>query len=285
MTTKATEPKPPEVSPFVFDSTLKMLIYGDYGRRKTEQLGRLIERVGMENVLMLSCDEGLGTIESLVDYNRVIRVNSWNDMQEARKRAEDEFGNLPDKTSKWVLADGVSSLLNEHANMMFDGTEKAYDLRAKNMPISPDLITFGRYLSKADKIEGPSIYGKVGRDFTRLFQSWKRLGTNLVFTFLEELTGKSGGTYEKTFPYGPKIPGNLGYDAAMSTFDYVIRLWYDTDDARTLMAGTQSTGMYEARTREDRRAGVDIPPVIKDFDLARFVEKIRKTKRAAEKAA
>lgn len=277
--TKATET--PEASPsFVFDSTLKILIYADYGRRKTEQLGRLIERVGMENVLMLSCDEGLGTIESLIDYNRVVRVNSWNDMQEARKRAEEEFGSLPDKTSKWVLGDGLSSLLNEHSNMMFDGTEKAYDLRARNLPISADLITFGRYLSKNDKIEGPSIYGKVGRDYTRLFQSWKRLGTNLVFTFLEELTGKSGD-YSKTFPFGPKIPGNLGYDAAMSTFDYVIRLWYDTDDQRTLMAGTQSTGMYEARTREDRRAGIEIPPVIKDFDLARFVEKIRKPNKPA----
>lgn len=250
------------------DDTLKIAMYAEWGRRKTQQLGTLIESVGMENCFIASCDRGLGTIKSQVDFNNVISVDSWADMQVAFAKAQERFLDQPDK---WVLVDGITSLLLEHVNSLFAGTEKAYDRRALKQPIDAPLVPFSRYLTKNDQIDGMAIYGRVGRDLTRLFQSWKGLGTNLVFTFLEELTGVNDKR-EKTYPYGPAIPGNLGYRAAMSTFDYVIRLWYDTNG--TLMAGTKATGMYEARTREDRRTGVEIPPVIENFNLAEFVKLI-----------
>jgi len=268
MTTEANIPQS-------FNDTLKIALYAEWGRRKTEQLGRLIESVGMDNVFIASCDQGLGTIESLINRDRVFEVGSWDDMRGAYGKAAELVGGSKDK---WALVDGATSLLLEHVNSLFAATEEAYDLRARKQQISDNLITASRYLTKSDQIDGMAIYGRVGRDLTRLFQSWKNLGSNLVFTFLEELTGVNDKR-EKVVPYGPAIPGNLGYRAAMSTFDYVIRLWYDANG--TLMAGTRATGMYEARTREDRRRGIEIPAVITDFNLADFVKLLRPAEQQA----
>ena len=257
--------------------SLKMALYAEWGRRKTEQLGRLIEHVGMENVVIVSCDDGLGTIKSIVDYSRVISVYNWDGMRAAYKTATDLVGGQSDK---WTLVDGATSLLLEHVNSLFAATEEAYDYRARKQQIPDHLITASRYLNKNDQVDGMAIYGRVGRDLTRLFQTWKALGTNLVFTFLEELTGITDKR-EKTYPFGPAIPGNLGYRAAMSTFDFVVRLWYAADGS--LMGGTKATAMYEARTREDRRIGTNIPPVIKDFDLVEYINLINNVKEAAAK--
>lgn len=251
--------------------TLKIALYAEWGRRKTEQLGRLIESVGMDNVVIASCDQGLDTIDSVVDYDRVVVVNSWSDMRGAYKFASEH---IDGRSNQWVLVDGATSLLLEHVNSLFAATEEAYDFRARKQNIPDHLITASRYLSKNDQVDGMAIYGRVGRDLTRLFQTWKALGANLVFTFLEELTGVTDKR-EKTYPFGPAIPGNLGYRAAMSTFDYVVRLWYDAQGKLT--AGTKATGMYEARTREDQRGGIEIPAVISDFDLAKFIQLIRPT--------
>lgn len=250
------------------DDTLKIALYAEWGRRKTQQLGTLIESVGMDNCFIASCDRGLGTIKSAVNFDNVCSVDSWNDMRGAYARASAKFTG-PDK---WVLVDGATSLLLDHVNSLFAATEEAYDLRAQHRPIPDHLISASRYLTKSDQVDGMAIYGRVGRDLTRLFQSWKGLGTNLVFTFLEELTG-TNDKREKVYPLGPAIPGNLGYRAAMSTFDYVIRLWYAPNGS--LMAGTRATGLYEARTREDQRTGIVIPPTIENFDLGNFVKLIR----------
>src|SRR5215831_11557842 len=43
---------------------LKICLYGEYGRRKTEQAGRLIDLVGGANVLIVEADQGLATIRS-----------------------------------------------------------------------------------------------------------------------------------------------------------------------------------------------------------------------------
>lgn len=276
MAAKAAEIKQSEVSAtpaLRLSETLKMAIYGEWGRRKTEQLGVLIESVGMENVFIASCDRGLSTIESVVDFNRVMAVDSWADMQAAFGKAEELCGNNP---TKWALVDGCTSLLYDHTNSLFAGTERAYDAKAFRQPIPDRDITYGRYLSREDKIDGMAIYGRVGRDFTRLFQSWKGLGCNIIFTFLEELAGKTDKR-EKTYPYGPLIPGEVGYRAAMSTFDYVLRFWYDTDGS--LIAGTKATSLYEARTREDRRGGVEIPAQIRNFNLAEFINLIQPVRR------
>lgn len=252
--------------------TLKIALYAEWGRRKTEQLGRLIESVGMNNCIIVSCDQGLDTIDSVVDYDRVAVANSWDEMRGAYKFAAEH---IDGHSNQWVLVDGATSLLLEHVNSLFAATEEAYDCRARKQSIPDHLITASRYLTKNDQVDGMAIYGRVGRDLTRLFQTWKALGANLVFTFLEEMTGVNDKR-EKTYPFGPAIPGNLGYRAALSTFDYVIRLWYDASGR--LIAGTKATGMYEARTREDQRGGIEIPAVIPDFNLADFIKLIRPIK-------
>lgn len=252
--------------------TLKIALYSDYCRRKTEQLGRLIESVGMDSCVIVSCDQGLDTIDSVVDYSRVVVVNSWDDMRVAYKFANEK---LAGKSNPWGLIDGATSLLLEHVNSLFAATEEAYDCRARKQSIPDHLITASRYLTKNDQVDGMAIYGRVGRDLTRLFQTWKAANINMVWTFLEELTGLTDKR-EKTYPFGPAIPGNLGYRAAMSTFDFVVRLWYDANGR--LVAGTKPTAMYEARTREDQRGGIEIPAVIPDFDLSEFIKLIRPMK-------
>jgi hypothetical protein len=258
--------KPPEPTESN-DETLKMALYAEWGRRKTEQLGTIIEMVGMENVFIASCDRGLKTIRSIVDFNNVCEVDNWAGMQKAYAAAKQRgFINNP---SKWIFGDGMTSVLLEHTNSLFSGTERVHDLKARHQQIDDNDIPFSRYISPTGGVDGRAIYGRVGRDITRLFQTWRGLGTNLIFTFLEEMVGRNDKN-EKSFPFGPAIPGEIGYRAAMSTFDYVLRLWYDADGKLT--AGTKATPRMEARTREDKRTGLDIPPVITDFNLANFVK-------------
>lgn len=259
----------PEVSapsPQLFNETLKIALYGQFGSRKTLQIGYLIEAFGVENVLVVSAERGLGTIRSKVLESQVIPVTSLIELRAAYQQASQFSG--PDK---WVCIDGMSQIMSWLANEQLSGAERYYDLKAKSQTIPVNDLPYGRFMSDKGSIDTMRIYQRIGRDSENLLNAWISLPVNLYVNYLEEKTGSSG--YEKTPPYGPDVPGKVGLREVMSSFDFVGRLYYND---RTLTAGFDPTVPYSylARTREDRTVAT-VPAEIPDFNLAEFVNLIR----------
>src|SRR5688572_25509460 len=74
-----------------FDESLKMAAYGVTGGRKTLQIGHLIERYGAENVGIINCEHGLGTINSLTDKRYIYVAHGLDDLRAAWGWANERF--------------------------------------------------------------------------------------------------------------------------------------------------------------------------------------------------
>jgi hypothetical protein len=249
-----------------FKETDKIAGYGPYGSYKTLQIGHLIEEFGADNVAIISAESGLSTIKSLVAERQVRVVHTTDEMREAYDWVKADY-NTP---SHWVCIDGGSRVMSTIANEHFKNTDMVYNLMARRQPVPTTLMQYGRFISVSGErlgIDTMSIYGKIGRDSENLLNAWLSLGSNLYVNYLEDMTGTANR--EKVPPYGPDVPGKVGLRAVMSSFDYVIRL--SQDSKGRCVALTKGSPMYLARTREDQRAGVNIPADIVDFNLAKFV--------------
>ena len=176
--------------------------------------------------------------------------------------------NRPDA---WVCLDGMSQVMKWIANEQFKGADDYYEQMKSGLPIDKDLLEFGRFITGKDEIDAQKIYGRIGRDSEVLLSAWIRLKSNIYATYLEDMTGTANR--EKCIPWGPDVPGKVGLNAVMSSFDCVFRLSYDKDGK--IVAGFNPTGnLYLSRTRDDRMApgAQKIPNEISDFDLGAFVK-------------
>jgi hypothetical protein len=277
VTTKKDE-KPEEAAakPSAFQESLKIALYGDYGSRKTLQIGELVDLVGAENVLVVSAERGLNTVRSklTIDAN-VIPVSSLADVRTAWGKAK-EFARL----DRWVCIDGMSEITTWIANEQLSGADRYYEAKLQNREPAQSDLQFGRFLQRGE-INTMAIYGRVGRDSENLIGAWINLPVNLYANYLSDKTGSSG--FEKTLPHGPDVPGRVGLKAVMSSFDFVGRLFYN--ERGELCAGFDAAqaNYYMARTREDRSV-VEVPKLITNFSLADFVQLV-KGEKAAEVAA
>jgi hypothetical protein len=257
------------VEPVAFEETLKVCLYGKFGSRKSLQIGHLIDLVGADNVLVISAERGLGTIQSkLTNPQQVLAVSNLDELRAVYLTAK-EFAEQDAR--RWVCVDGMSQVTEWLANAQLSGAEQYYDLKVQNQTIPAKLLPFGRFLSDKGAIDSMRVYGRVGRDSENLLSAWIGLPCNLYCNYLEDMTGSSG--YEKTPPYGPDVPGRVGLRALMSSFDFVGRLSYDTDGNLVGQFDSRSN-YYMARTREDRTK-VDLPVEIGNFRLDKFVQLIK----------
>ena len=253
----------------IFAETLKIALYGRYGSRKTLQIGSLIESVGRDAVVVVSAERGLNTIQSVLKQENVLVANDLPELRKAFAHIK-EHHNTSDW---WVCIDGGSQVMEWIATLHMHGADEFYDLSSRNLPIPDAIKPFGRYMSdKSHTIDAQKIYGRIGRDSEALLAAWVRLNCNLYVNYLEDMAGTSGR--EKSLPWGPDVPGKVGLKAVMSSFDYVGRLTYDSD-GRLVGGFDARSPIYMARTREDRKAGVEIPPEIVEFTLAAFVRLIQ----------
>lgn len=246
----------------------KVALYAPWGGRKTLQIGYLIEAFGAENVMVVNAERGLNTIGSkLTVPDNVLTVPNLTELRA-------NFGKVQafaDGPHKYVCLDGASRVVSWMANEQLNGADRFYEAMKKNLPQRPDDIQYGRFIQKGE-INSMAIYNRVGRDSETLWNAWVGLNANVYVNFLEELTGTTG--FEKTFPYGPDVPGKVGLTVVMSTFDYVGRLTFDQG---RLVAGFDPTEkhIYLAKVRNDRDGGIIIPPTIPDFNLAEFFKLVR----------
>lgn len=254
--------------PAAFQETVKVALYAPWGGRKTLQIGYLIEAFGAENVLVVNAERGLNTIKSkLTVPDNVLTVPTLAELRSEFPRVK-AFATGPDK---YICLDGGSRVVSLMANEQLNGADRFYEAMKKNLPQRTEDLQYGRFIQKGE-INSMAIYNRVGRDSETLWNAWVGLNANVYVSFLEELTGSNG--FEKTFPYGPDVPGKVGLTVAMSTFDFVGRLTYDQGK---LVAGFDPTEkhLYLAKVRDDRDAGVVIPPTIPDFNLAEFFKLVR----------
>lgn len=245
-----------------------MALYAPWGGRKTLQIAHLIDAFGPENVLVVNAERGLNTINSklTVKENVVVAPNLDTLRKEFGARVV-PFATGPDK---YICLDGASTVVTWMANEQLNGADRYYENMKKNMPIHPNDLQYGRFIQKGE-INSMAVYNRVGRDSETLWNAWVGLHANVYVNFREEMTGSTG--FEKTYPYGPDVPGKVGLSAAMSIFDYVGRLTYEEGK---LVGGFDVTSrLYMAKLRDDQNAGIKVPPVIPDFNLAEFFKLVR----------
>ena len=244
-----------------------MALYAKFGGRKTLQIAHLIDEFGADNVLVVNAERGLSTIKSkLTVQANVLTVPSLAELRAAFPKVV-AFATGPDK---YVCLDGGSRVVSWMANEQLNGADRYYEAMKKGLQIPPNDLQYGRFIQKGE-INSMAVYNRVGRDSETIWNAWVGLNANVYVNFLEELVGSSG--FEKTFPYGPDVPGKVGLSAVMSIFDVVGRLTY-TDD--TLIGQFDPTEYsYMAKVRDDRNAGIVIPREIPNFNLATLIKLLR----------
>ena len=283
---------------------LKICLYGEYGRRKTEQAGRLIDLVGGANVLIVEADQGLATIRSKLNGVTKVRPVCHRIYDPGDRGKFLSFVDAYDKEitpwavkhpSGWVITDGATDIHNWIKNEQFEFFERYWQEKCTQGEAAPWLRPFSRFITNKDEANTQLLYEKVGRDSQGFVVAMRALPCHWLALYREDLCGKGERPGEKVRPYGPDVPGKVGLEAVMSAFDIVGRLWYQNcpgskatpcklggdkvvDGRHTLphlTAGFDPTTRdYMARVRQDLEAGNVIPPTVVDFDLARLVERV-----------
>lgn len=257
-------PPPPLAA---FEENVKVALYAKNGGKKTLQIGHLIEEFGAENVMVVNAERGLRTISSkLTIKDNIIVAPDLATLRASFPRVQ-AFATGPDK---FVCLDGGSRVVQWMANEQLNGADRYYEAMKKGQTISPADVQYGRFMQKGE-INTMAVYNKVGRDSETLWNAWVGLNANVYANFWEEMVGSSG--FEKTYPFGPDVPGKVGLAAVMSTFDFIGRLY--TNDQGVLIGGFDPASyMYMSKKRDDR-AQVTLPDEIPDFNLAKFVRMVR----------
>lgn len=255
------------------DVPLKILAYGKWGTRKTEQAATLVRRYGADHVVFLNMEGGLGTIASALRSDMVIDIRTTPDLRAARKLIGEKY----DSPEYWIVVDGATRYFDSLCNEQFRGAFEYFSRKCKG--VSPaempaELKEFQRYVSaRKDALDSMAVYNRVGCDIEYTIASFTRLACNQYWTFLEDMHGKTSDN-DKCIPWGPDVPGNVGKKAVLGAFDFVMR--YSYDDTGELVASLDPKSYTSiAKTRNDLAGGITVPKSICPFDLSEFVESLR----------
>lgn len=256
-----------------FNETVKLALVGDSGSGKTHQVRHIIEAFGADNVGIVSCEKGLGTIQTLLTPDNVFVADSIEEMREAWGWASKRY-NRPDA---FVVIDGGSRVMQWISNREHGGADQMleYVYSGKPIPDMPAAIRpFLRYLTEKKVIDIMKVWIRGGRDAEIFWAAWLKLDCNLYASFWREKT--SAGQYDKSLPYTVDTPGNGMRNAIYSAFDYVFHI------ERVGTGATVFTGLadpvHKCKQRVDPALGINIPDEIPDFNLAKFYQALKPTK-------
>jgi hypothetical protein len=246
--------------------TTKIALFGANQSGKTLQIGNLIRAFGAANVGIVSCEDGLKTVASVVDPQHIYECNGIADLREAYKWAAARYAG-PDK---WVCVDGGTRAMQWKAGEVWAGSDDAYTAIASgtsraNLP--KELRPFLRFITKDGDIDGQRQWIQIGRDIEFEIGRWVRLPSNMYWTFWEDETSK--GQYEKGLPMQVDAPGKAGRDAIYGAFDFVMRLVREGE--KVVAKHDPDRKMIRSKTRDDWAGSIKVPTTIKDFNLAAFV--------------
>lgn len=261
----------------MINETCKIALYGSNQSGKTLQIGNLIRAFGAANVGIVSCEDGLKTVASLIDPQHVRECNSLSDLRAAFKWASEGYAG-PDK---WVCVDGGTRAMQWIAGDVWAGTDACYTALALGsskadlpMAIKPYL----RFITGAGEIDGQRQWIQIGRDIDWELNRWVKLPSNMFWTFWEDQT--SLDQYRKGLPWQVDCPGKAGRDGIYSAFDFVLRL---TREGEKVVATNDPTRrLARTKTRDDWAGGIKVPNEISDFNLAAFTLTLRPQMAAQE---
>jgi len=251
----------------------KIAAHADPNGGKTHQIRFLIREFGWENVGIVSGEHGLGTIRGDVREEQVFKVTSPEDANAAFKWAKEKY-NAP---GKWICIDGGSGIMQMFANNHFakadaamecialGGVEALQKAENQHLKIYQRFVTYSRGVWNVDTM---AIYGLIGRRAEIFWGAWSRASWSLYANFWTEKVGQ--GDRERTLPWGPDCPGRMGLAAIRGAFDYIIKLEANNGGFDAIVRDDPRVTV--TKMREDKDLGIDIPDVIKDFNIVEFVK-------------
>ena len=261
-----------------YGESTKVALYGAVGTRKTLQIGHLIETFGAENVGIVSCEHGLGTIKSLINPDGVYGINEENakesplvGFRNGWAWAEKAY-NRPDA---WVCVDGGSRVIQWLQDEIVGGTDRCMEAMIGGLSktdLPADLRKFARFVTKDLDINGQAQWIALANATQQMLNAWMRLRCSMYWTFWEEQT--SLDQYKKGLPWRPDCPGKGSLDAILGSFDFIFRLHYEgkVPEGGVNAGCDVASKVYRAKVRDDWRSGAQVPKEIQGFNLAEFVK-------------
>lgn len=253
-----------------YTDKIKIALYGHSQSRKTLQAKGLIKQFGPENVVIVSCEAGLGTIRSALEGVRVYEVGSLDEYRKA-------YGELYKggiKEGQWLFVDGGSRLLDWIQDEIWQGVNKAYRLSLDEVPFKDwDAAAkeWGVYITKKDGINTQGAWMRVGNQCRITIDYLIRLPSHTVMTFWAEYP--NADQYTKSPQINVDTPGKGARTAVIGAFDFIVYLKRVKDRDYSLGVCNETPQAY-AKVRDDWDS-LRIPKEIEPFDLAAFVAALR----------
>ena len=252
-----------------YQETSKIALFGANQSGKTLQIGNLIRAFGAENVGIVSCEDGLKTVASVVAKEHIYECNSITDLRAAFDWAAKKYVGA----DKWVCVDGGTRAMQWIAGEVWAGADACYEALAlgtnrANLPVA--IRPYLRFITGQGEIDGQRQWIQIGRDIDFTLNRWVKLPANLYMTFWEDETSQD--QYRKGPPWQVDCPGKAGRDAVYGAFDFVLRLTRDGE--RVVAKHDPTRKLIRSKTRDDWQGGIKVPTEIKDFNLATFVSEM-----------
>ena len=260
-----------------FTETCKVALFGANSTGKTLQIRSLIETFGPENVGIVSCEDGLKTIQSSIHPEQVVECNSIRELKQAFEWASGRYAGK----DKWVCVDGGTRALQWIAGEIWAGTDAAFTLTATDVPRAEwpkGVRPFLRFITDKGNIDGVKQWIDIGRAIDYELNRWVKLPCNMYWTFWEDMTSR--GQYDKGLPWQTDAPGKGGRDAIYGTFDFILRLTRDGE--KFLATFDPLNRVARSKARDDWAGGIKVISEQVDFNLARFAQTLKPQMAATE---
>jgi hypothetical protein len=263
-----------------FTETRKIASFGANSSGKTLQIRYLIDAFGPANVGIVSCEHGVGTIESDIRKSGVEMKEPKNlrEFKEAWKWASDNYS---DK-NKWVCVDGGTRAIQWGANEIIQGTDAAFIEMAmgkEKHEVSEPLRQYLRFISNEGNIDGRKLWPSIAWDTDFEMTRWVGIPCNHYWTFWEDETWKNE---KKGAPWQIDAPGEGSRKAIYGTFDFILRLTRGGREGEIVIATHDPTGRFvKSKTRDDWN-WAKVPLEQQNFNLAKFIETLRPQTAAVE---
>jgi len=202
-------------------------------------------------------------------------VNCVEDANLAFKWAKEKYA----RPDAWICMDGATGIMQMLANGHFAKADAAMEhiVLKPGAPLPLELKIYQRFVtcnSGIYNVDMQQLYGLLGRQAERFWSAWVRAPWNIYANFWTELTGHAGR--ERCMPWGPDVPGRMGLGAIKGSFDYIMKL--EADNGGFNATVRDNPRVTVTKMREDKDLGIDIPDVIKNFNIVDFVKALTPTK-------
>lgn len=250
--------------------TKKVALFGTNSTHKTLQIRHLIKALGVQNVGIISCEEGLSTIESSLDLQHVKKPTKLSEFEAALEWAKAYQG-----AEKFLCIDGGTRVLQWNAGKIWDSSDDAYDQmtflkRARNQ--LEGAARYGsRFITGQGEIDGYAQWKEIKVQAEILMNKIIGTGCNVYMNFWEDES--SLPDRKKGLPWTADAPGKGSRDAVYDAFDYILRL--TIDGGKCMAMHDESKQYVRSKARNDLEAGIVVPREQRDFNLAQFVQSLK----------